>query len=84
MGEKVRGIIAAVGNLRLLLQVLSSIDNREYRHKCNAPEGGETSFKGEGPVTGDEVDGRVIGVGDNSAGGTSEPEQSQQQQAACK
>lgn len=71
MGEKACGIIAAVGDLKLLLQVLSSIDDREYRHRCNAPEGREASFGGERVVTGDEVNGRVIGVGDNSAGGTS-------------
>lgn len=65
MDEKACGII---DEFRLLLQVLS-IDDRAYRHRCNAPEGREAAFGGERAVTSDEVNGRVIGVRDNAAGG---------------
>ncbi len=83
MGEKTCGIIAAVDGFRLLIQE-TSIDDREYRHRCDTQEGREAAFRGERAVTGDEVNGRVVGVSDNSTDGTSEPEQSQQQQAALK
>ena len=76
MDGKACGIMAAVDGFRLLIQE-TSIDDREYRHRCNAPESREAAFRGERTVTGDEVNGRVIGVSDNAAGRTSEPEQSQ-------
>ena len=72
MGEKACGIIAAVEEIRLFIQE-SSIDDREYRHRCNAPEGREAAFGGERTVAGDEIDGRVIGVSDNPAGGSFKP-----------
>ena len=43
MVEKACGIIVAVDEFRLLIQV-SSLDDREYRHRCNAAESREASF----------------------------------------
>jgi hypothetical protein len=43
MVEKACCIIVAVDEFRLLIQV-SSLDDREYRHRCNAPESREASF----------------------------------------
>ena len=72
MGEKACGIMVAVDDFRLLIQE-SSIDNRDYRHRCNAPEGREAAFRGERAVAGDKINGRVIGVSDNPAGGSFKP-----------
>lgn len=42
-GEKTCGIIDAVDNFRLIIQV-SSIDDREYRRRRNTPESREATF----------------------------------------
>lgn len=78
MGGKACGIMVAVEDFRPLIQA-TSIDDREYRHRRDAAEGREAAFGGERAVAGDEVNGGVVGVGGNSAGGSSREEQSQQQ-----
>ncbi len=77
MGEKACGIIAAGDDFRLLIPV-PSIDDREYRYRCNAAESRKAAFRGKRSVTCHKVNDRVVGVSDNAAGRTSEPEQSQQ------
>lgn len=76
MGAKACGIIGAVNNFRLLIQV-TAIDDREYRHRRNTPEGREAAFSGEKNVAGSEVNDRVVGVSDNAAGRAFKPKQSQ-------
>ena len=58
-GEKTCGIIDAVDNFRLIIQV-SSIDDREYRRRRNAPKSREAAFRRERAVTGGEVNDRVV------------------------
>lgn len=46
MGEKACGIIAAGDDFRLLIPV-PSIDDREYRYRCNAAESRKAAFRGK-------------------------------------
>lgn len=70
--EKACDIIAAV-NKWVAHHTGGFIDDRQYRHRGNAPESREASFRRERAIASHEVHGRATGIADHAAGWSYKP-----------